>query len=191
MDTKSKILSVVFSLLVIGSVGIAYYRYMVVHDYIVEVEVDCDPTFEACFIYVCDPEGEECSGDPEEDTWYYKVFRRNVANIPVCDPSEESCEAYICAEGERDCEEIFCDESTLVEFDAGDACSDPEEYLLEHPEDVAETEEEIGEETVSEAEEEMTAEEDESGNPATGESADIPTDVVDGPMTDSLTAQEQ
>ncbi len=145
MDTKSKILLAVLSLLIVGSVGTAYYRYMVVRDYAVEMQTDCDPMSETCFIYVCDPEVEECSGNPEEDTWYYKMFRRNAANIPICDPSEEGCEAYVCAEGERDCEEILCDETTLAEFDAGDACSDPEVYSLEHPEDSEEMEEGAGE----------------------------------------------
>jgi hypothetical protein len=177
MDTKSKILLVALLLLIVGSVGTAYYRYMVVRDYVVEMQTDCDPMSEACFIYVCDPEVEECSGNPEEDTWYYKMFRRNAANIPICDPSEEGCEAYVCAEEEQDCEVILCDETTLAEFDAGDACSDPEAYNLEHPEDGEEMEE--GAEETEEATDLMSDESEEALTDSAGVPVSVPSAVTE------------
>ncbi len=99
-------------------------------DYIIEAEVDCDPTVETCFIYECDPEAEECTGDPEEDIWYYKIMKRNAANIPLCDPADENCQALVCWEDEKDCEEILCTEETIEE---GQVCNDPEQYLLDNP----------------------------------------------------------
>lgn len=140
MDTKSKILFAIFGILIVGSVVVSYYKFMVVRDYIIEAEADCDPYTEACFVYVCDPEvdGEDCTGDLEEDTWYYKYIHRNAKNIPLCDPNDENCDALTCPEGEAECEFILCDEKTVGE---GETCNDPVAYTLEHPEE----EEEDGE----------------------------------------------
>lgn len=147
MDKKSKIFFLVFFLLIAGSVAATYYRYIVARDYIIEAEADCDPYTEACFTYVCDPEaGEECSGDPVEDTSYYKVINRNAKHIPLCDPAAEDCDALICPPGEAECEVIFCDPATAEE---GMICTDPTAYTLENPieEDGAMEEDGASEET--------------------------------------------
>lgn len=131
MDKKSKIFFLVFFLLIAGSVAATYYRYIVARDYIIEAEADCDPYTEACFTYVCDPEaGEECTGDPVEDTSYYKLIHRNAKNIPLCDPAEEGCEALVCPPDEEGCEIVFCDPAIAEE---GMVCTDPAAYALEHP----------------------------------------------------------
>lgn len=146
MDKKSKIFFLVFFLLIAGSVAATYYRYIVARDYIIEAEADCDPYTEACFTYVCDPEaGEECTGDPAEDTSYYKLIQRNAKNIPLCDPDEEGCEALVCPPGEAECEITFCDPATAEE---GMVCTDPTAYTLENPieeEGAAEEDEASGE----------------------------------------------
>jgi hypothetical protein len=129
-DKQSKIFFLALFLLIALSVGVSYYRFFVAKDYIIEAEAECDPAAEACFVYVCDPQAEECSGDPEEDTSYYKVVHRKAANIPLCDPSAESCDALVCQPDEKDCEETLCDPNDLAE---GDLCSDPETYKMEHP----------------------------------------------------------
>ncbi|HBG33381.1 MAG TPA: hypothetical protein DDW82_06695 [Acholeplasmataceae bacterium] len=103
---------------------------MIEKDYIIEAEVDCDPTLETCFIYECDPEAEECTGNPEEDTSYFKKAKRVAANIPLCDPADELCQPFVCGEGEKDCEEILCTEETSEE---GDVCNNPEQYVLDNP----------------------------------------------------------
>jgi hypothetical protein len=130
MDKKSKIFFVVFSLLIVGSIAATYYRYFIVRDYMIEAQADCDPSSEACFVTVCDPESEECSGDPEQDTTYYAVIHRNARNIPLCDPSDEGCDALVCPEGEADCSIDFCDPQTVPE---GTVCNDPTTYTLLHP----------------------------------------------------------
>lgn len=152
MDKKSKILFIVFALLIAGSVAVSYYKFMVARDYIIHAEAECDPYTEACFVYVCDPapeaDGDDCTGDPEEDTWYYKRIERNAKNIPLCDPNGEDCDALTCPEGEAECSYILCDEETVGE---GETCNDPAAYTLAHPE-----EEEEGE--GDESEEESTEE---------------------------------
>jgi hypothetical protein len=129
MDKKSKILFLVFGLLLAGSLLATYYRYIVVKDYVIEAQVNCDPLTEQCFVVVCDPEmGEECSGNREEDTSYYKILHRNARHIPACNPEAPDCPVTACQVGEEGCFVILCDPSV-----EGATCSDPETYQREHP----------------------------------------------------------
>lgn len=134
LDRKSKILFIFLGILIIGSVAVTYWRYMVKRDYIVQAQIDCDPEIENCFIWQCDPmsleEGEKCTGVPDNDIWYFKIFNRNAKNIPDCDPKDENCLAYVCGEGENGCSEELCDPENSAE---GEECSTPEQYLLENP----------------------------------------------------------
>lgn len=147
MDTKSKILFIVFALLIAGSVAVSYYRFMVARDYIIQAEAECDPYTEACFVYVCDPapeaDGDDCTGDLEEDTWYYQRIERNAQNIPLCDPNDETCDALTCPAGEAECSYILCDDETVGE---GETCNDPVAYTLAHPEEEEEGDAEAGDE---------------------------------------------
>lgn len=155
MDKKSKIFFIVFFLLITGSVAATYYRYIVERDYIIQAEADCDPYTEACFVYVCDPEaGEECTGDPAEDTSYYKLIERNAKNIPLCDPNDETCDVLTCPEGEEDCAITLCDPVTAEE---GMECSDPLVYTLENPIEEEDAVEEAADETEEGAETEGSA----------------------------------
>lgn len=135
MDKKSKIFFLVFFLLIIGAVGATYWRIMVKKDYVVSAQTDCDPYAENCFTWECDPdstvEGEACTGDPETDSWYYKVIKRNASRIPLCDPNDENCEALVCGENEPECSETLCDETTMEE--QGVECNDPVKYTEENP----------------------------------------------------------
>ncbi|MFZ2187898.1 MAG: hypothetical protein WAV46_04735 [Candidatus Moraniibacteriota bacterium] len=131
MDKKSKIFFAVFFLLIAGSVAATYYKIMIQRDYIIQAEVDCDPYTETCFVYVCNPEaGEECTGDPAEDTSYYKLIQRNAKNIPSCDPSAEGCDALICPLGEAECALTLCDATTAKD---GEVCNDPAAYAEDNP----------------------------------------------------------
>ena len=143
MDKKSKILFLVFFLVLAGSIFLTYYRYMVVKDYVIETQVSCDPMVESCFIYVCDPEnGEECTGDLEQDTSYYKLLHRNAKNIPLCDPAEADCPVAVCRPGEVDCQVTLCDPaageamacSNPSDFEAKDEEVDEEDVETEEPE---------------------------------------------------------
>lgn len=169
MDKKTKIFFLIFFLLIIGSVAATYWRIMIKKDYIVESQIDCDPYVENCFVWECDPqsseEGEACTGDPEEDIWYYKIARRSASRIPLCDPNakedlsadEVLCDPWTCEVGEPDCEETLCDEETAVEQEA--ECNDPEQYALENPIEEESIEcEEGDEECLAEAESEEEVE---------------------------------
>ena len=146
LDRKSKILFIVIAILIIGSIVATYWRIVFKKDYIVQAQIDCDPESENCFVWECDPnskvEGESCTGDEESDIWYYKNFFRNAKNIPLCDPSkDENCTAYVCDPGEKDCSEELCTDENVPE---GEACNDPEQYLIDNPpeEECAEDDEE-------------------------------------------------
>jgi hypothetical protein len=134
---KSKIFFVVFFLILFLSIAATYYRTMIKKDYLISAQIDCDPYVEKCFIWNCDPnsvvEGEACTGDPESDIWYYKIFERKAYNVPLCNPDDENCDAYTCAEEEKNCAEILCNEENKVE--QGVECNDPEEYTLNNPEE--------------------------------------------------------
>lgn len=155
MDKKNKIFFIVLFLLIFGSIGATYLRIVVFKNYIVEAQVDCDPETEKCFVWECDPastvEGEACTGDAENDTWYYQLVKRKAYNVPLCNPDEDEnlpageaeCVPMECdATTEKDCEIIFCDDENKIEQEV--ECSDPAQYLLDNPaeeEDVSSEEE--------------------------------------------------
>jgi hypothetical protein len=161
MDKKSKIFFLIFFLLIVGSVAVTYWRIMVKRDYIISASQECDPTTEVCFVYECDPEGdEECAATPEEERIsYYKTITKNAKNIPLCDPYKNECPTELtCEEEEEECEIMLCDEETVPE---GESCNDPIKYLEENPpEDCGcDSEEENSDEKAVGSEEETVEEE--------------------------------
>lgn len=114
------------------SIVVCALKYFVLQDYIIQVAVECDPTTESCFVSVCDPGNEECTGDSEQDTEYYKIIERSASGLPACLSSDEECREIPC-EADQGCFEILCDESTADEF--GDRCSQPEDSKEMVPED--------------------------------------------------------
>lgn len=148
-------------LLILGAVGATYLRIFIFKDYIVTAEATCDPEEEVCFVGRCIPEEEgSCTGDPETDIWYFKTVSRKAANIPLCDPNEETCEALVCPEGEDDCEETLCD----LDNQDGIECSDPEVFAAEAADEESEEAEAVEDETATV--------EDETGLEASDDEAD-------------------
>lgn len=148
MDKKSKIFFIIFGLLIAVMVGATYWRIMVKKDYVVEAQTDCDPYVEQCFLWECDPEsdvdGEKCTGNPEEDSWYFQVIKRNASRIPLCDSAtDENCEALVCGENEPECKYEFCTEENMEDQYAS-ACNDPVKYTEENPVEEEEVECEEG-----------------------------------------------
>lgn len=163
MDKKSAIFLTVFVSLLVISVGITFIRIYVQKDYIIQNQIDCDPYTEKCFIWECDPEsteeGEACTGDPENDIWYYAVAQRNANMIADCDPNDENCLPFECLEGEKNCSVTFCDETTKEE--QGVECNDPVQYSIDNPEEEESECAEDDEECLAEEEESECAEDDE------------------------------
>lgn len=113
-------------LLIALSVGVTYYRYVVSLDYLVVLEVSCDPQVESCFLYECDPEEEwaECSENPADDSYYYKYIKKKGYAVVECVNGLEGCEEISCAEDEEDCTEILCEDSSFEEL--SNACHGPD-----------------------------------------------------------------
>ncbi len=97
---------------------VTYYRLVQAQDFPIVSQVACDPEEEKCFVHVCDPAEESCSGQPDEDTTYYKILRKSASNFDDCDP--KTCGDPVCQSGEKNCEVIFCSEE---DNQSGDECS--------------------------------------------------------------------
>jgi hypothetical protein len=130
MGKGSKILLVAFVFLIVLAVSASYYKFVVLRDFVIEAQVDCDPTSESCFVWECDPGIEdECTGIEEDDTWYYKIAHRNAKNIPLCNTDDETCLPFTCPdEGEAQCDEILCSETTLIKYNLEGACTNPIDF---------------------------------------------------------------
>jgi len=120
MDTKSKVLFFIFILMILAVVGVVYYRYVILRDYYMQAQVECDPQTEKCFMTECDPaDDSECPANPDERVSYYKIIEKKAYAIPLCDPTDKSCPPLTCA-GDLSCHETFCDENNLGD---GEACA--------------------------------------------------------------------
>lgn len=115
MDKKTKIFFWVFFLLTFVSLGVTYHRFVIAENFLIDGQVACDPAVEVCFVSECDPLLETCTGDPAQDTTYYKVISRLAKNIPLCDPADADCSALSCPEGEAGCMVTYCDPTDDVE----------------------------------------------------------------------------
>jgi hypothetical protein len=125
MASQSKAFFLVFFLLIAGSLAAATHRFFVVRSYAIQGHAACDPSEQVCFTAFCDPDGEECSGDVQEDATYYKIVRKRAADVAVCVPGDEACDPLACREGQKGCTETLCDPDRLGE---GEVCSDPETF---------------------------------------------------------------
>ncbi|MEI8096596.1 MAG: hypothetical protein WCG73_00605 [Candidatus Moraniibacteriota bacterium] len=130
MDKKSRIFFLVFFLLILSSVVVTYCKIVILRDYMIVADATCDPYTERCFVAECDSTTTTCTGDPAQDTSYFKRISRNAQNIPLCDPAAEGCDALVCPSYETDCSYTLCDPTTAKD---GEICNDPSAYTLEKP----------------------------------------------------------
>ncbi len=102
----NRIFYTILILLILGSVGVTFYRIVIQKDYQIVAEVSCDPSTESCFYYegvICDGTDIECV--PEE-AYDYKMISKKAASIFSCEQTEEKLgcsEELSCTEGEADC----------------------------------------------------------------------------------------
>ena len=132
MNRKSKILLWIFILLILLSVSATFYKTVILQDFVVYNEIDCDPSSENCFVWTCNPVidgADACTRNPDDDTWYYKIAYRNAQNINLCNSEEnETCDPYACTEFENDCMQITCSNEALIEYERDGKCSGPDYY---------------------------------------------------------------
>ena len=130
-DKTNIIFYTILILLIVGSVAATFYRIVILKDYQIVAQVSCDPTYEKCFVYECDPEYDgECSEDPAENISYYKNISKKASNIYECEKTVEKIgcgEELGCVKGEKDCFYTHCDPAELSE---GEMCSEIEPGLI-------------------------------------------------------------
>lgn len=85
--------------MVLGS----FYRFVILKDYLVAYEGECDPETESCFV--------GCEDDECLEFYYHSVIERKANEIySLCGPDISECnEAYFCPETESNCSIYYCD----------------------------------------------------------------------------------
>lgn len=132
MDRSSCTLFFIVSILILGSVAMTYDRFFRVRDYMVQVQVNCDPYEEACFAYICDSSVDEgCTSSSLKDAFYYKLINRVARNVPLCEADLATCATLPCAINEMECFYTLCN-TEMVED--SEVCTDPNTYRQLYPE---------------------------------------------------------
>lgn len=123
-SNRSKILFWTMLFFVCLSVSASYYRFIVIHDYIIETKIDCDSAIESCFVWVCDPQIEgECTGNVDDDVWYYKFAYRNAKYIPEC--FNDTCDAFECSsQDEPGCGDVTCNDVSRINYGISGSCTE-------------------------------------------------------------------
>jgi hypothetical protein len=120
----NRIFYIILILLILGSVGVTFYKIVWQKDYQIEAETSCDPVIESCFHYegvICDSGDTECV--PEE-AYDYKMISKSATNIYACEQTDEKLgcdEELSCTDEEVDCSYTFCDPESLGD---GESCSE-------------------------------------------------------------------
>ena len=110
VENKSKVGNRVFYtiliLLILGSVGVTFYKIVIQKDYQIVAEVSCDPAVEKCLHY----DGVTCDGSDStcvpEEAYDYKMISKNAATIYACEQTAEKLgcgEELSCVQNEPNC----------------------------------------------------------------------------------------
>ncbi len=127
MEKTQKYWLALFAIIVISVIGYRYYDYVVQRNFLLEVNVTCDPATDTCFVMDCVP-----AEDPFCDITPYKKVELLASEAPAC-LEEHACEAFSCGASES-CTETFCSDDTREEWEI---CTDasftsaPEEAPIE------------------------------------------------------------
>lgn len=91
------------------AIVVSFFRFMVVADYVVEYEGECDPITESCFV--------GCADDECLEEYYYTWIHKNAADVfAQCGPDVTDCEeAGICLPTDTGCSITYCSENTSLE----------------------------------------------------------------------------
>lgn len=91
-------------LLVLSTVS-SYYRFVILHDYLVSYENECDPYSQSCYVY--------CDDDDCLKPFYYSIIERRANELyQLCGNNVTLCgEAYKCQSSNFECKTYFCEDS--------------------------------------------------------------------------------
>jgi hypothetical protein len=119
----NKIFYIILTLLIAVSVGVTFYKIVILKNYQIVAQVSCDPATERCFESDCDPAADDTCSATSSPT-YYKNISKKAATIAACESTirKVGCnEELSCTGGEPDCFYTYCNPSKLSE---GEKCSE-------------------------------------------------------------------
>ena len=119
MDKKSKILLVVFMVIILASITITYYRFFVNKNYFIYTQVSCDPLKDSCYSTKDCPSGDNSCDQTKIS--YYKIMKVKAYELSSCNINKESCPEPSCKIGDQDCQLIKCDQNLTV---GAESCGD-------------------------------------------------------------------
>lgn len=104
MFLKQHFLKLTIIPLIILAIAASFYRFMILKDYDISYEIECDPYSENCYVF-CEEEDTDCT-----DPYYYNYVTRHASDIfPLCGNDVTDCEAAnYCTEGESLCYVDYC-----------------------------------------------------------------------------------
>lgn len=102
---KNKPLTYLFVPLLILMVGTSYFRFVVIKDYLVSYETDCEPSEQSCYV--------GCDNDDCSEIYHYAIITRQAKTIEnLCGVDITDCSAAnSCTNSETSCLIEYCDES--------------------------------------------------------------------------------
>ena len=104
MDKKTKLVFKIGLVLIVLVIITTYYKVFIKHDYLVDIEIPCDPNVEYCFIGECDSESDNTCID---NSYNYKIVEKKAYSAMLCADGDLNC--LLCKESEVNCEIINCD----------------------------------------------------------------------------------
>ena len=112
MDKKTKLILKIGLVLVVLVIITTYYKVFIKHNYLVDIEVPCNPSLEYCFIGEFDSESDDTCID---NSYSYKLIEKKAYSAMTC--TEEDWDCLACKKNDIDCEIIDCDPEN------GDTCT--------------------------------------------------------------------
>lgn len=112
MSLKKNFFSCTLILLLILATGASYVRFIVLNDYLVAYEGECDPSANDCYL--------GCGNEECTEKYYYNIVTRHATEIQqLCGDDITDCEAAnSCPLNSQSCYITFCDkESECDEVD--------------------------------------------------------------------------
>jgi hypothetical protein len=101
MNNKVKLLSVFFFFLCLLTICATYYRMFHLHDYMIILDIPCEPNIENCFAV-----------EEEAGITYFKIIEFYAPYGNKCDMGQIECRSSVCSNSEASCHFINCDSDT-------------------------------------------------------------------------------
>ncbi len=126
MHFKRHLFFYTLTFIFIITVAASYVRFIVINDYLVTYEGECDPELSSCFVGC---EDEECT-----TSYYYAFVEKHAVDLRrQCGVDITDCpNASVCLpQGDRSCSITYCD--PVIDDDSCDSVGEPERNALTEP----------------------------------------------------------